>query len=158
MVKPIDRERLSAILRQFCDGTGQILLVEDDEDTRAVLRQALTGEGWKVIEADNGRAALEKLAEWPIGAIVLDLMMPEMDGFEFVATLRRHPEWHAIPVLVVTALDLSAADRQRLNGAVERVIQKSGHSGSDLFREIGQAVAACVRRQRGAAGPAPTAS
>jgi signal transduction histidine kinase/CheY-like chemotaxis protein/nitrate/nitrite-specific signal transduction histidine kinase len=153
MVKPIDRERLTALLREVCAGApGQLLLVEDDEDTRSVLRHALEGDGWKITEAGNGRAALASLAQARADAIVLDLMMPEMDGFEFLAELRRHPEWRAIPVLVVTALDLSEDDRRRLNGAVERVIQKTGRAPADLLREVGEALGACVERRRAAPG------
>jgi signal transduction histidine kinase/DNA-binding response OmpR family regulator/HAMP domain-containing protein len=146
MVKPIDRERLAAVLRQLADGTGHLLLVEDDQDIRAMMRLALEGEGWKVVEAEHGRAALEWLAQVRPDAIVLDLMMPEMDGFEFVAELRNRAEWRDIPVLVVTALELSEADRHRLNGAVERVIQKSRYAGADLLHEIATVLASCIRR------------
>jgi CheY-like chemotaxis protein len=158
LVKPVDRGRLTAILHELCGGAGRVLVVEDDEDARTAMRQALASEGWTVAEAEHGRAALDRLAEARVDAIVLDLMMPEMDGFELVAELRRHPAWRGIPVLVVTALDLSEADRRRLNGSVARVIQKSGRSGTDLLREVGEAVAACIHRSRGAAsstrGPA----
>ena len=150
LVKPVDRGRLTAILQELCGGAGRVLVVEDDEDARTALRQALASEGWTVAEAEHGRAALDRLAEARADAIVLDLMMPEMDGFELVAELRRHPDWRGIPVLVVTALDLSDADRRRLDGSVARVIQKSEHSGTDLLREVGDAVAACVRRSHGA--------
>jgi len=152
LVKPVDRGRLTSILHGLCGGAGRVLVVEDDEDARTALRQALASEGWTVAEAEHGRAALDCLAEARADAIVLDLMMPEMDGFELVAELRRHPEWRGIPILVVTALDLSEADRRRLNGSVARVIQKSGRSGTDLLREVGEAVAACIHRSRGAAG------
>ena len=152
LVKPVDRGRLTSVLHELCGGAGRVLVVEDDEDARTALRQALASEGWTVAEAEHGRAALDCLAEARADAIVLDLMMPEMDGFELVAELRRHPEWRGIPILVVTALDLSEADRRRLNGSVARVIQKSGRSGTDLLREVGEAVAACIHRSRGAAG------
>ncbi|HXJ84144.1 MAG TPA: response regulator [Candidatus Methylomirabilis sp.] len=147
MVKPIDRERLTRALRSLCGVGGHLLVIEDDDDTRAVMRQALAGDGWKVTEAENGRVALDRLARARPDAIVLDLVMPELDGFEFLAEFRRHAEWRGIPVLVVTAADLSAADRQRLNGAVERVIQKGGDSRDDLLREVAAAVAACVGRR-----------
>ena len=66
-------------------------------------------------EAGNGRQALECVARRPPSVIVLDLLMPEMDGFELVAALQADPGWHDIPVIVITALDLNAIDRARLN-------------------------------------------
>jgi adenylate cyclase len=144
MVKPIDRERLAAVLRALCTSPGHVLLVDDDDDTRAMMRTSLTAEGWTITEAENGRAALDRMKQTRPDAIVLDLMMPEMNGFEFLTELRVHPEWRTIPVVVVTARDLSEADRRRLSGAVERVIQKSGNAGDDLLREVGEALAACV--------------
>jgi CheY-like chemotaxis protein len=96
------------------------------------------------MEATNGRVALDRLKEARPDAIILDLMMPEMDGFEFIAELRNHPGWHDIPVVVVTALDLSEEDHRRLNGDVENVIQKRGHTRDELLREVGKALAACV--------------
>jgi adenylate cyclase len=80
-------------------------------------------------------------------AIVLDLMMPEMDGFTFVAELRDHLEWREIPIVVVTALDLSDEDHRRLNGQVERVIGKSGHERDELLQEVSAALAAYLRRE-----------
>ena len=158
MVKPVDRERLTAILRQITDRVGDLLLVEDDEDTRVMMAEALAREGWKVIEAEHGRAALARLAERGADVIVLDLMMPEMDGFEFIAELRRRREWRDIPILVVTARDLSEDDRRRLNGGVERVIQKSGQSAADLLQDVGEALSACVRRGRRDPAASPSAS
>jgi signal transduction histidine kinase/CheY-like chemotaxis protein len=152
LVKPVDRRRLAESLRSLC-GTevGRVLLVEDDEATRATIRQALEREGWEVAEADNGRVALERLASGLPDAIVLDLMMPEMDGFEFVAELRSRRDWRQLPVLVVTAMDLSDEDHRRLNGEVERVIRKSGQPRDALLNELRLALAACVERRPAAA-------
>jgi CheY-like chemotaxis protein len=110
----------------------------------------LEREGWTVSEAENGRVALERLAGAMPDAIVLDLMMPEMDGFEFVAELRSRREWRNLPVLVVTALELSEEDHSRLNGEVELVIRKSGQPRDELLRELGRALAECVERQAAA--------
>jgi signal transduction histidine kinase/DNA-binding response OmpR family regulator/HAMP domain-containing protein len=148
MVKPIDRERLATLLLALCGGTGHVLLVEDDADIRATMRQGLADAGWKVDEAPHGQAALAWLAKGRPDAIVLDLVMPEMDGFEFLAQIRRRPELRDLPVVVVTAMDLSETERRRLNGAVERVIQKSAGTGPELLREIGEALAACMHRPR----------
>jgi CheY-like chemotaxis protein len=78
-----------------------------------------------VREAENGEIGLACLSDARPDAIILDLIMPEMDGFEFLEEKRRRPEWHDIPVVVVTSKDLTAEDRVRLNGGVERIIQKT---------------------------------
>src|SRR5215472_8173953 len=98
MVKPIDRERLTRALRSLSRVVGHLLLIEDDDHTRTMMRQALEGDGWKVTEAENGRVALDRLTLAVPDAIILDLVMPELDGFEFLAEFRRHAEWRGIPV------------------------------------------------------------
>jgi CheY-like chemotaxis protein len=148
LVKPVDRERLVAILGQLCGPAGHLLLVEDDADVRGLMQRSLVAAGWTVTEAENGRVALERMAERRPDAIVLDLVMPELDGFEFLTRLRDRDDWRAVPVLVVTARDLSDADRRRLNGGVERIIRKSGNTGDDLLREVADALSACVDRRR----------
>jgi CheY-like chemotaxis protein len=118
--------------------------VEDDETTRDLIGQSLEGQGWAVTMAENGRIALDRVAAAPPDAIVLDLMMPEMDGFEFLEELRRHERWRHIPVLVVTAMDLTEEDRRRLNGGVERVLQKGQYGREALLREVRDLLAAHV--------------
>jgi CheY-like chemotaxis protein/anti-sigma regulatory factor (Ser/Thr protein kinase) len=148
MVKPIDRDRLAAVLRPYRSASHpfRVLVVEDEAVTREMLRRALEKEGWDVIEAEHGRAALELVAEARPGLILLDLMMPEMDGFEFVAELRQNEAWRVIPVVVVTAKDLTAQDRLRLNGYVEKILQKQAYSQDALLAEVRDLVAAGARR------------
>jgi CheY-like chemotaxis protein len=110
-----------------------VLVVEDDEATRTVLGRALSSEGRVVREAANGRIALTFLENEIPGLILLDLMMPEMDGFELLAALRERPEWENIPVVVITAKDLTAEDHARLNGAVQQVVPKSERSPEELL-------------------------
>ena len=98
-----------------------------------------------VTEATNGRVALERMAERQPDLILLDLMMPEMDGFAFLEALRQQDAWRSIPVVVVTAKDLTPEDRRRLNGYVERILQKGAYSHEELLREIHNLVAAYVR-------------
>jgi len=138
LVKPIDRDRLAKILRGLRGDRPlhRVLVVEDDEATRDVIRQALEREGWDVMVAENGRVALERLAGARPEAIVLDLIMPEMDGFEFLAVVRDNPAWRAIPILVVTAMDLTEEDRRRLNSGVERILRKGLYSREALLAEI----------------------
>jgi signal transduction histidine kinase/DNA-binding response OmpR family regulator len=154
LVKPVDWGKLADILRPHCSrAEGRLLLVEDDPDARLRIREAMGRAGWSVAEATHGREALERLAEAVPDAIVLDLLMPEMDGFQFLAELRKRAEWRHIPVLVVTALDLSAEQRRRLNGEVERVICKNGPIRDELLSEVGRALAARVRRGRNREDP-----
>jgi PAS domain S-box-containing protein len=143
VTKPIDRERLRALLARFCEPGAEkrALVVEDVEDTRRWLHHALEREGWQVREAANGREALEALAEAPVDVILLDLMMPEMDGFEFLAARRKNQSLFRIPVIVVTAADLTEDDRRRLNGGVLHVLQKSTLTRDQLLGELRELVA-----------------
>jgi CheY-like chemotaxis protein len=138
LLKPFDRERLAAVLRKYRCTTPPcpVLVVEDDPAARDVLRRTLQNDGWIVWEAANGRLALESVGKNTPDLILLDLMMPEMDGFDFVAELRKMEGGRHIPVVVVTAKDLTAEDRSRLEGQVRRIFQKGGFSRDELMREI----------------------
>jgi signal transduction histidine kinase/DNA-binding response OmpR family regulator len=152
LTKPFDREKLVQALRRFRQGSTPrpVLVVEDDPATREVVRRALERDGWIVFEADNGRSALESLKHAAPDLIVLDLMMPEMDGFEFVAELRRTESGRRIPVVVVTAKEITAEDRARLNGHVRRIFRKGSFSREELTAELRRALDAGRRP----AGPA----
>lgn len=147
LTKPIDRERLSAALAKYRrDGSvPTVLLVEDDAMTREMLREMIEKEGFATEEAENGLVALERLAGERPALILLDLMMPEMDGFEFVEEVRKHPDWRGVPIVVVTAKDLDQADRLRLNGYVEHILQKGAYGRNELLSEVRELVAAGVR-------------
>jgi signal transduction histidine kinase/CheY-like chemotaxis protein/tetratricopeptide (TPR) repeat protein len=151
LTKPVDRERLIAILRKYGgEKSAPILVVDDDGPTRELLRRILEADGWTVCEAANGREALALVKERPPGIILLDLMMPEVDGFEVVAELRRHDEWRSIPVVVLTAKDVTPEELRRLNGRVEKVIQKAGATtavGEDVLAEVRQLVAASMNQK-----------
>jgi CheY-like chemotaxis protein/anti-sigma regulatory factor (Ser/Thr protein kinase) len=147
LVKPVDREKLVGVLYALCGpAAGRLLMVDDDDLERRQMRTALEQQGWTVTEATNGRDALTRLNEARPDAIILDLMMPEMDGFEFLEEMRRKAEWRNIPVVVVTARDLTDEDRSRLNGGVERIIQKTDRD--EMLREVRSVLAKCVERQR----------
>ncbi|MBK7471104.1 MAG: response regulator [Betaproteobacteria bacterium] len=150
MVKPVDRERLSGVLRNICGAVGrQVLLVDDDDLMRRGMRLALEKDGWEVGEAENGRVALARIEATRPDIIMLDLMMPEMDGFEFLVEMRGRVEWRDIPVLVVTAKDLTAEERSRLNGDVARVLQKGGSGLDELLEEIARVLPGSIARGRG---------
>jgi signal transduction histidine kinase/DNA-binding response OmpR family regulator len=143
MTKPIDRDRLARLLQQhvLTPRARSVLIVDDDASARDVLRRTLESAGWSVAEADNGRAALERVASAPPALILLDLLMPDMDGFELLAALREHEDWRAIPVIVLTAKDLTADERQRLTANAQAIIQKGAYGREELLREIRDRVA-----------------
>ena len=147
LVKPVDRERLTAVLRSVVGPEGgNVLLVDDDDILRRGVAQGLEKDGWAVAQAENGRVALARLGASRPDAIVLDLMMPEMDGFEFLEELRHRAEWRNIPVVVVTAKDLTEEDHRRLNGEVERVLQKDAPTRDEMLRAVRDTLSACVGR------------
>ncbi|HEX7024467.1 MAG TPA: response regulator, partial [Gemmatimonadales bacterium] len=147
LTKPIERAQLTAVLGRYRrPAGGGVLLVEDDPDTRAVLRRSLEKEGWRVSEAENGRQGLERVAAELPGLVLLDLMMPEMDGFEFLDALRQDDSRAGIPVVVITAKTLTDDDRRRLNGGVRDVVEKQSRSIELLLADVRTRVAAHVRR------------
>ncbi|MBN1486402.1 MAG: response regulator, partial [Anaerolineae bacterium] len=138
LVKPVDRDILLETVNKYrkAECCGHILIVEDDLPTREMMKRALSRAGWTVAEAENGHVALVQVKQNLPDLILLDLMMPEMDGFTFMAELHKHSEWLQIPIIVVTAKDLTAAEQQRLEGNVERVIEKGAFSREALLNEI----------------------
>lgn len=144
MTNPIDRDRLSAVLGKYrLGGAGEtVLVVEDDALIREQVRGVLAAQGCAVVEAANGRVALERLVEARPDLILLDLMMPEMDGFAFTDELRRHEDWRSIPIVVMTGKDLTAEDRRRLSGHVEEIVRKRAYSREELLCEVRDRVVA----------------
>jgi PAS domain S-box-containing protein len=140
--KPIDRNRLVAVLQRYTHHPSRVLIIEDDAATREMLRRMLEKEGWIVTEAENGRVAMERIAETQPAFILLDLMMPEMDGFEFVDELRKHKDWCTIPVAVITAKNLTSEERDRLRGCVEKILQKGSCTREELLAEVRDLVSA----------------
>jgi len=154
MTKPIDRGRLLSLVRSF---TGQksksrVLIVDDDADVRELIRSTLESAGLETAQSINGRAAIDWLANNPIPALILlDLMMPEMDGFEFLEVIRKDDELTDVPVVVLTAKELTDAERTFL---AERTILVLNKSAQPITR-LGSALAA-IARQRAARTPAAT--
>jgi len=145
LTKPVDRALLHKTLsRYYCtNGNCPVLLVEDDVKTREIMAHTLEKNGWKVSEASNGQEALNMMLDVQPQLILLDLMMPVMDGFGFLAEMRTRPEWQDIPVIVITAKDLTNEDRDRLSGCVEEVLEKNAYSREQLLKQVREAVAAC---------------
>ena len=138
LTKPINRERLHALVGRFRSSarSTRVLVVEDDPIQRERARSWLEPQQWTVTEASNGREALASLGKEKPDLILLDLMMPEMDGFQLVAVLQKEAQWRDIPVIVITAMDLTAGDRARLNSGIESVLVKNMFQSADLVDRI----------------------
>ena len=144
VIKPVRWDRFKAVIDRFRPPANDVLVVDDDEDTRARIRSSLERDGWSVSEAVNGLDALSQLEAHTPGMVLLDLTMPVMDGFAFLERMRERPECATIPVVVLTALDLSREDRRRLQGA-NQILNKGDVSLRTLterlqgFIEVGKA-------------------
>jgi CheY-like chemotaxis protein len=143
LFKPIDRVRLVEALRKyrFQQVSPRVLVVEDDPPTQQAMQRILLSEGWESWPAMDGMAALDQLHKLPPDLIMLDLMLPGMDGFSFLAEKQQNPAWSAIPVIVITARDLTDQEREKLRQAqVAAVLQKGIYSKGDLVDEVRRAV------------------
>jgi signal transduction histidine kinase/CheY-like chemotaxis protein len=149
LTKPVQRDQLAQLLNRYApEGTERRALVVDDKDeNRELLRRALENQGWQVSEAENGRVGLEQVADQRPSLILLDLMMPVMDGFEFVMEMRKLNESKAIPIVVVTAKDVTEEDRRLLNGNVVGLIQKGGLDRESLLAQLCEQLAAAEARR-----------
>ena len=146
LVKPINRIQVGQTIKKWTrkNDKGLILLVEDEDSLREIMRRTLEKEGWKVNEAANGRLALDQINHHKPALILLDLMMPEMNGFEFIAELRKVDTWKSIPIVVLTASDLSKEDKYRLHGSVKRLIQKGSITTELLLDDVLKLVSSCT--------------
>jgi CheY-like chemotaxis protein len=140
IVKPIEKERLLGILaaQGVLPGRRRILCIDDDVDARQLVARALEGH-YEVLQASGGAAGLQLLEQEKPDLILLDLLMPEMDGFQVLEALRARPAWRSLPVVVLTAKDLTPADRARLDGSVRQILAKSTCTPADLLSLVKQA-------------------
>jgi CheY-like chemotaxis protein len=141
LTKPVNRRQLLHLVQKHVspsDG-GHILIVDDDEPTRSLFRRTLEEE-WDVSEAENGAVALERIAERIPDLILLDLMMPVMDGFDFTLELRRLDYGRAIPVIVITSKDLTEEDRLMLTGGVKHILEAGAFNQDELLEQIREIV------------------
>ncbi|MCP4702412.1 MAG: response regulator [Gammaproteobacteria bacterium] len=142
LTKPINSVQLGTVLNKYRGAKGDrrlVMVVEDDVVTRDMMQTMLRKAGWRICTAENGRTALAYLQEHEKDLpdlILLDLMMPEMDGFEFVNRLREEPAWRTLPVVVLTAKDITLEDRVRLDERVQNIFQKGAFRRDALLGEI----------------------
>jgi CheY-like chemotaxis protein len=138
LVKPVEKNRLIKVIDKHITRSeqGLIMVVEDDTDSREMLCRLLMQEGWRVQAAANGIQAIELLkVEQPL-LILLDLMMPEMDGFEVINKVRKKPDWQNIPIIVITAMDLTTAEHNLLADQVTNIFQKGKYNQQQLITEV----------------------
>jgi signal transduction histidine kinase/CheY-like chemotaxis protein len=141
LIKPADRGELTAIISRYlgsADGvsSGNLMLVDDDSVNRGLMAKILKEKGWTVLEAGNGIEALALLADKIPDLILLDLVMPEMDGVTFLGELRKSAQFCRIPVIVITSKDLTQTERQLLNMNVHRVMQKGSYDLNELIKSV----------------------
>jgi CheY-like chemotaxis protein len=141
--KPINRAILAKMVEKYCmkSSTKGVMIVDDDDATRQVVSRTLTRGGWTVVDAENGQIALERLKKFEPNLILLDLVMPQMDGFQFLTALRNDGVHANVPVVVLTSKDLTPSERSQLTGRVETIVQKGDYSREALLREIKRLVA-----------------
>jgi CheY-like chemotaxis protein len=146
--KPIDREQLRRVLLKYRSDArqGTVLVVEDDDNARDLMQRTLEGEGWRVVVARDGREALARVDAEEPALILLDLMMPGMNGFEFLATVRTPPRSSTVPVVVVSAKELTPAERAHLDGSVSAILQKGAYSRDELLSEVASQLGNRLRR------------
>jgi PAS domain S-box-containing protein len=149
LFKPIDRDRLISTITKYNPYSGEmssplsvlplsVLIVEDDTNVRSMLKRMLEKENYIVSEAQDGQEALEIMSDHMPQLILLDLMMPNTDGFEFIHLLRLRQDMPFIPIIIITAKDLTDQDYVRLSGSVQKIIQKTSSSYAELLKEIVQ--------------------
>ena len=138
LIKPVSKEKILQVLGKYKHKASReyVLIVDDDPDLRNMASRAIEKAGWNVRTAENGKSALSMLESERPSIIFLDLMMPVMDGFEFLAVFQNREEWKHIPVVIITSKDLMAEERQQLNGVVKKVIQKGDFTPDKLLKQL----------------------
>jgi signal transduction histidine kinase/CheY-like chemotaxis protein len=146
LAKPVDKERLLKVVDKHIarSARGPILVIEDDPDTLEITCNLLVQAGWSVQAAENSMEAIEIIEKYPPMLILLDLMMPEMDGFEVIKKLRYHPQWQLIPIIVITSVELSTSEYAQLSKQVQNIFQKGKYELQDLLNEVNEVVSSSL--------------
>ena len=138
LIKPVSKEKILQVLEKYKRKrpSEYVLIVDDNPDLRTMASRAIQKAGWNVRTAENGKSALSMLEHDLPGIIFLDLMMPVMDGFEFLTIFQNREEWKHIPVVVITSKDLMAEERRQLSGVVKKIIQKGDFTAEKILKQI----------------------
>jgi len=138
LVKPVtEQELLDALIRLEQPGAiGHVLIVDDNPDDRKLLRRILEDAGYKVQEAPGGAEAISIIHADPPNLVVLDLMMPDVDGFAVLENLKMNQLTRDIPVVVVTAKELGKSERERLQQRVQALLQKGLFDQNQLLTDV----------------------
>ena len=139
--KPINWDTLSDTINKYKIEMkkNHILIVDDDNVTRTILKKMLIKDGWSIAEAENGREALKSIKDKQPALILLDLIMPIMDGFEFLNKINNYEDQN-IPVIIITSKDLSEDDLKYLNKNSNNIIQKGNYTRNQLVTEIDKVI------------------
>ena len=156
LVKPLDEQAILSALgrlpkRKDEKSLRRLLVVDDDPNVAEMVRQLLADAPFTIESAGDGRLALQAIRRQPPDAILLDLLMPNLDGFGLLGELSKSPEFKAIPVVVLTAKTLTAAERELLESSVVKVIEKNGMKVEKLFQEIQHGLA-LIEKPQGVSG------
>lgn len=128
---------LAALNRVTEDRYSKVLIVDDTPEARRLILRIMQSQGnYTLMEASNGREALDLASRQHPDLIILDLMMPEMDGFTVLDHLKANPDTASIPVIVVTAKELTVQEKDRLSGQIESLMQKGSFMDNELLNEI----------------------
>jgi signal transduction histidine kinase/DNA-binding response OmpR family regulator len=146
LAKPVDKVRLLNVVDKHIarSARGPILVIEDDPDTLEITCDLLVQAGWSIQAAENSTEAIEIIEKSPPMLILLDLMMPEMDGFELIKKLRYHPQWQLIPIIVITSVELSSTEYAQLSKQVQNIFQKGKYELQDLLNEVNEVVSSSL--------------
>jgi signal transduction histidine kinase/CheY-like chemotaxis protein len=141
LVKPVDRNRLLGVVDKYTSKSSQVegdyvLVVEDDLDSREMVCRMLLQSGWETRTAVNGKAAIAAIQAQIPNLILLDLMMPEMDGFEVIKRLKANQDWENIPIVVITAMELSAIENRQVAEQVQNIFHKGKFKKQELLNEV----------------------
>jgi signal transduction histidine kinase/DNA-binding response OmpR family regulator len=146
LAKPVDKVRLLNVVDKHIarSARGPILVIEDDPDTLEITCDLLVQAGWSIQAAENSIEAIEIITKSPPMLILLDLMMPGMDGFEIIKKLRYHPQWQLIPIIVITSVELSTSEYAQLSKQVQNIFQKGKYELQDLLNEVNEVVSSSL--------------